>query len=179
MRIISGEWRGRRLIAPTGQTTRPTADRARETLFSMLASRLGGFTGLAVADLFAGSGALGFEALSRGATSCLFVDSDRAAIAAIRANAATLDATGADIRQLSALSLPTLAAPLDLILADPPYEGIDAAALLDSLVTKGWAGPATMISLETGKGDAPAPQSLTHLVSRPVGKAVLHIYAVA
>ncbi len=176
MRIISGQWRGRRLLAPTGQTTRPTADRARETLFSMLASRLGGFTGLAVADLFAGSGALGFEALSRGAASCLFIDSDRAAIAAIRANAASLGAAAADIRQLSALILPTRPGPLDLILADPPYDGVDSAAFLDSLVARGWVGPATMVSIETGKGDPPAPQNLTLEVSRPVGKAVLHLY---
>jgi len=68
MRIIAGEWRGRRLQAPPGVETRPTADRVRETLFSMLASRLGSFESLRVADLFAGSGALGLEALSRGAS---------------------------------------------------------------------------------------------------------------
>ena len=67
MRIIAGEWRGRTLVAPEGADTRPTSDRARETLFSMLASRLGVFSGLAVADFFAGSGALGLEAMSRGA----------------------------------------------------------------------------------------------------------------
>ena len=65
MRIIAGKWRGRTLIAPSGQATRPTSDRTREALFSMLASRMGSFEGLAVADLFAGSGALGLEALSR------------------------------------------------------------------------------------------------------------------
>jgi 16S rRNA (guanine966-N2)-methyltransferase len=177
MRIISGQWRGRRLAAPTGQQTRPTADRARETLFSMLASRLGGFTDLAVADLFAGSGALGFEALSRGAASCLFVDADRAAIAAIRTNADALGASGAEIRQLSALALPSRASPLDLVMLDPPYDGVDSAALLDALVGRGYIGPRTMVSLETGKGSAPAPERLTLLVSRPVGKTVLHLFA--
>ena len=78
MRIIAGDWRGRPIEAPPGQATRPTADRVRETLFSMLASRLGSFEELRVADLFAGSGALGFEALSRGAASATFVESDRA-----------------------------------------------------------------------------------------------------
>ena len=73
MRIIAGKWRGRTIEAPPGGRTRPTADRARETLFSMLTSRLGGFDDLRVADLFAGSGALGFEALSRGAASVTFV----------------------------------------------------------------------------------------------------------
>ena len=79
LRIIAGQWRGRKLQAPPGETTRPTADRTRETLFSMLVSRLGSFEGLSVADLFAGSGALGLEALSRGAGSCVFVEQDPAA----------------------------------------------------------------------------------------------------
>src|SRR3954463_12948610 len=94
MRIIAGRWRGRPLLAPTGQATRPTADRAREALFSMLASRLGSFEGLRVADLFAGSGALGLEALSRGAAHCTFVETDRAALDAIRRNIAALGASG-------------------------------------------------------------------------------------
>ena len=82
MRIIAGEWRGRKLVAPAGRETRPTADRTRETLFSMLASRLGSFEGLRVADLYAGSGALGLEALSRGADHATFVENERAAIKA-------------------------------------------------------------------------------------------------
>src|SRR3954454_21214655 len=87
MRIIAGEWRGRVIEGPPGQATRPTADRVRETLFSMLASRLGSFEELRVADLFAGSGALGLEALSRGAASAAFVENDRTANAMIRRNA--------------------------------------------------------------------------------------------
>ena len=81
MRIIAGKWRGRPVDAPPGSATRPTADRVRETLFSMLASRLGSFEDLRVADLFAGSGALGLEALSRGAESATFVENDPAAAA--------------------------------------------------------------------------------------------------
>ena len=88
MRIIAGEWRGRPLTAPKGDATRPTADRTRETLFSMLTSRIGSFEGLAVGDFFAGSGALGFEALSRGAATCLFVEQDKRAVEAIRARQA-------------------------------------------------------------------------------------------
>src|SRR5690606_40897806 len=84
MRIIAGEWRGRKLRAPEGETTRPTADRTRETLFSMLASRLGSFEGLVVADLFAGSGALGLEALSRGAATAIFAEQDRDALDVLR-----------------------------------------------------------------------------------------------
>ena len=90
MRIIAGEWRGRKLVASAGAATRPTADRVRETLFSMLGSRLGSFEDLRVADLYAGSGALGLEALSRGAAFACFVDQDPRAIAAIRAYVAAL-----------------------------------------------------------------------------------------
>src|SRR4051812_39423159 len=121
MRIIAGAWRGRTIEAPPGQGTRPTADRVRETLFSMLASRLGSFEDLAIADLFAGSGALGFEALSRGAASATFVERDPAAAAAIRRNADKLGAADR-VRILggSALALPR-SDPFDLIFADPPY----------------------------------------------------------
>ena len=87
MRIIAGRWRGRPLVAPQGQDTRPTSDRAREGLFSMLASRLGTFEGLQVADLFAGSGALGLEALSRGAAHCLVVENGLGRRAAARRRA--------------------------------------------------------------------------------------------
>ena len=76
MRIIAGQWRGRKIVAPKGDTTRPTADRTRERLFSMLTSRLGDFEDLQILDLFSGSGALGLEALSRGAAHCTFVEQD-------------------------------------------------------------------------------------------------------
>ena len=103
MRVIAGEWRGRMLLAPKNDATRPTADRTRETLFSMLVSRIGTFEGLAAADLFAGSGALGLEALSRGAASCIFVEQDAAAIRALRSNIAALRAAGAFEDALDAL----------------------------------------------------------------------------
>jgi 16S rRNA (guanine966-N2)-methyltransferase len=106
MRIIAGEWKRRQLRAPQGDTTRPTADRVRETLFSMLVSRLGDFEGLKVADLFAGSGALGLEALSRGAASCVFVEQDAEAIRALRTNIAALQAaTRCDVRASSVMAL--------------------------------------------------------------------------
>ena len=90
MRIIAGQWRGRNLATPKGDETRPTADRTREALFSMLVSRLGSFEGLRVADLFAGTGALGLEALSRGAAHCTFVENERLALDALKANVANL-----------------------------------------------------------------------------------------
>src|SRR5918993_993653 len=121
VRIIAGEWRGRRLRTPPSLETRPTADRVRETLFSMLASRLGSFEGLRVADLFAGSGALGLEALSRGAGFACFVENDSKAAAAIRANATALNGTErVQILGGSALALPR-SEPFDLVFADPPY----------------------------------------------------------
>src|SRR5689334_12538080 len=142
MRIIAGQWRGRPLVAPKGDTTRPTADRTREALFSMLASRLGSFEELAVADLFAGSGALGLEALSRGAASCLFVERDKAALDALRANIAKLGAK-ADVRAQSVLALGPARAPLDLVMMDPPYGTGAGAVALDKLARLGWIGPAS------------------------------------
>ena len=119
LRIIAGQWRGRKLSAPTGDATRPTADRTRETLFSMLVSRLGTVAGLTVADMFAGSGALGLEALSRGAASCLFVEQDAAALRALRGNIANLQAQPqTDVRAGSVLALGPAKPPLDLILLD-------------------------------------------------------------
>src|SRR3954463_12245615 len=94
MRIIAGHWRGRAIDAPPGQATRPTADRVRETLFSMLASRLGDLEDLRVADLFAGSGALGIEALSRGGEHATFVEQSHGAIGILNFNLAALGITG-------------------------------------------------------------------------------------
>ena len=152
MRIISGQWRGRIINAPKGDATRPTADRTREALFSMLTSRLGSFEGLAVADLFAGSGALGFEALSRGAASCIFVEQDRAALEVLRANAERL-AIRPDVRATSVLALGPAPAPLDLIMMDPPYGTGAGAVALDKLNRLGWVGDATWISIETAKNE--------------------------
>ncbi|MFC3173453.1 16S rRNA (guanine(966)-N(2))-methyltransferase RsmD [Novosphingobium bradum] len=180
LRIISGQWRGRKLSAPEGDTTRPTADRTRETLFSMLLSRLGSFDGLAVADLFAGSGALGLEALSRGAASCLFVEQDPAAIRAIRANLANLKAQAqADVRASSVLSLGQPKQPLDLVLLDPPYHTGAGAVALDKLVRLGWIGPATWISLETAADEEPRLRGLDSVAERRVGKARLTLLRLA
>lgn len=171
MRIIAGQWRGRPLVAPPGDATRPTADRVREALFSMLASRLGSFEGLAVADLFAGSGALGLEALSRGAGSCLFVEHDRAALDALRANIAALGARGADVRAASVLALgPAPAAP-DLLLLDPPYRTGAGAVALDKLLRLGWIGPATWVSVETAFDEEVVIAGLSIDAERRHGKA--------
>lgn len=174
MRVIAGAWRGRRLVAPAGDTTRPTADRTRETLFSMLTSRLGDFDGLAVADLFAGSGALGFEALSRGAATALFIEQDAKALDAIRANARTLDAgMRATVRAGSVLTLGPARAPLDLVLIDPPYRTGAGVVAIEKLTRLGWIGPATWISLETAYNEPVVIAGFAIDAERTVGKARL------
>ena len=172
MRVIAGTLRGRPLAAPKGDATRPTADRTREALFSMLTSRLGSFEGLAVADLFAGSGALGIEALSRGAASCTFVEQDRAALDSLRANLAALSLR-ADVRAGSVLSLGPAPAPLDLILMDPPYGTGAGAVALDRLARLGWTGPATWISIESAKAEPVAVAGFAIDAERTHGKARL------
>ncbi|MDO7833509.1 16S rRNA (guanine(966)-N(2))-methyltransferase RsmD [Sphingobium sp. HBC34] len=170
MRIISGQWRGRPLTAPKGDATRPTADRTRETLFSMLTSRIGSFEGLAVGDFFAGSGALGFEALSRGAASCLFVEQDKAAIDAIRANGDRLGIRP-DIRTGSVLALGPATRPLDLIFMDPPYESGAGQVALDKLARLGWTNGATWVSIETDRREDVAVKGFAIDTVRDVGKA--------
>ncbi len=180
MRIVAGQWRGRKLVAPAGDTTRPTADRTRETLFSMLVSRLGSFEGLAVADLFAGSGALGLEALSRGAASCVFVEQDPAAIRALRSNIANLQtAPACDVRASSVLALGPAKAPLDLILLDPPYGSGAGEVALDKLRRLGWIGEATWVSLETAHKEAPVVKGLVTVAERKVGKALITLLQAA
>lgn len=175
MRIIAGQWRGRPLATPDGDTTRPTADRTRETLFSMLTSRIGSFEGLRVGDFFAGSGAIGLEALSRGAASCLFVERDRAAIAAIRANTARLGVPAPDIRQGDVLGLGPAPAPLDIIFMDPPYGTGAGVVALDKLGRLGWTGPATWVSIEAGRGEVIAVKGYEIETERAVGKATLYL----
>lgn len=174
MRIIAGQWRGRPLAAPKGMATRPTADRTRETLFSMLYSRLGTFDDLNVADLFAGSGALGLEALSRGAAQCLFVDQEGAAIDAITANVRALGAIAqADIRRTSVLSLGQAREPLDLVFLDPPYDTGAGWVALDKLSRLGWIAPGTWASVETGRDEAVDAAGFDIDAERVVGKAKL------
>lgn len=172
MRIVAGEWRRRPLRAPPGEATRPTADRTRETLFSMLVSRLGSFEGLSIVDLFAGSGALGLEALSRGAAQCLFVEQDAAAIGALRANIATLKAQSrCDVQAGSVMRLGHAKQQPDLIFLDPPYGTGAGAVALDRLARIGWIGPATWVALETGRDEAANVKTLALESERQVGAA--------
>ena len=176
MRIIAGEWRGRKLVAPEGRQTRPTADRTRETLFSMLASRLGSFEGLRVADLYAGSGALGFEALSRGANHATFIETDRAALKAIEANSKALDAAGRiAVRAMSAATLPA-GQQFDLVFADPPYEPASGTAVVKAVAKASWLAPGGWMAVETHRGDAIVPPDGWDVdAERDVGRARITI----
>ena len=178
MRIIAGQWRGRKLAAPEGMATRPTGDRVREVLFSMLASRLGSFEDLRVADLYAGSGALGLEALSRGAQFACFVEQDARAIAAIRANIEALGA--ADRTQVQARSVDALPSqrPFDLVFADPPYAAGSGTEALKQILKAGWPASGSWISIETERGETVDPQGCALEIEREVGRARLTLLRV-
>lgn len=146
----------------------------------MLVSRLGTFEGLTVADLFAGSGALGLEALSRGAASCIFVEQDPAAIRALRANIANLQAQPhSDVRAGSVMALGIAKAPIDLVLLDPPYRSGAGAVALDKLQRLGWIGEASWISLETAFDEVPIIKGLEAVADRKVGKARITLLRMA
>ena len=168
MRIVAGKWRGRTLTAPPGGTTRPTADRTREALFSMLASRIGDFEGLRVADLFAGTGALGLEALSRGASHCTFVERDRPALEALKRNIAALGAE-ADVRAQSAETF--AGGPFDLILIDPPY----GTSLGQHALAHVQAAPGAWASIETGRDERVAAEGWLLDAERAYGKAKITV----
>ena len=171
MRVIAGEWRGRPLVAPHGQSTRPTADRVRESLFSMLASRIGSFEGRAVADLYAGSGALGIEALSRGAANCMFVDSERGAVDALRTNLEALKATD---RAKVVNSRVESFAPLqqfDLIFADPPYAPGSGTQVVAAAERGQWLAPGGWMVVETARGDPVDPGRYILEAERDIGRA--------
>ena len=169
MRIIAGQWRGRTLIAPEGDATRPTADRTREALFSMLVSRLGSFEGLKVADICAGTGALGLEALSRGAAHCTFVERDRSAVEALRANIAKLGGagySGAEVRAIAAESV--AGGAYDLVLIDPPY----GSGLAQKILPKVGIAPGGWVSVETAaRGEEVIVPGFTVEAERVHGKA--------
>jgi 16S rRNA (guanine966-N2)-methyltransferase len=177
VRIIAGSLRGRRIIAPPGQATRPTADRVRETLFSMLTSRIGTFDGLSVADLFAGSGALGIEALSRGAATALFVENNAAALAALRRNLEALELE--DRSRVLPASVTALRAgeTADLVLADPPYGAPVTQTLLETLCRSGLLRPGGWLAIETARGEpTPSAAELSLEAERNVGKARLTLF---
>ncbi len=173
-RIVAGTAGGRRLVVPP-RGTRPTSERVREALFSAIESRLD-LDGAAVLDLYAGSGALGLEALSRGASSVTFVESDRNALTVLRSNVAAVGLPGASVvpgRVQTVLSAgPT--SVYDLVLADPPYADTDVSLVLQALV--GWTRPGALIVLERSvRSAAPEwPAAFRALKVRKYGDTALH-----
>ena len=182
MRIVAGTWRGRRLVVPAGIDTRPTSDRARQALFDMLlhapwAGR-DAVGGASVLDVFAGTGALGLEALSRGAAAATFIERDRAALHALRTNIA---ACGAEPRSIvvpgDALE-PPAGRLCALVFLDPPYgQGLVARAL-ERLAARGWVGPEALIVAETRRDEAvPGPAPV--LAERMYGAARISVWRAA
>ena len=158
MRIIAGRWKGRVLTAPPGLATRPTSDRARQAIFDQLWHAP--WAGRAVVenaivlDAFAGTGAMGLEALSRGAARVFFLEQDRAALAALRANIAACKA-GDACRVIAGdvTAPPSAALPCSLVFLDPPYgKGLVPRALV-ALQAKGWIAPGALIIAETGRDE--------------------------
>jgi 16S rRNA (guanine966-N2)-methyltransferase len=178
MRIVGGAWRGRRLVAPAGEATRPTADRVRQALFDMLLHAPWGgrdmLEGTSVLDVFAGTGALGLEALSRGARHAAFVESAPPALAALRANIAACKAQAAcTVLAVDALAVPPGPAG-GLVFLDPPYGQELVPAALDRLHRVGRIAADALIVAETGR-DEPPPHA-DPLAERAHGAARLTIW---
>jgi 16S rRNA (guanine966-N2)-methyltransferase len=181
VRIVGGRFRGRALIAPSGRAIRPTADRLRQTIFDILAHAYGDpVVNARVLDLFAGTGALGLEALSRGAAWCLFVDNDAAARGLIRRNVEALGLTGRTrVYRRDATRLGPLGnlAPFTLAFADPPYaQGLGEAALA-SAAAGGWLTPGALAVLEEAATSeiAPVPGFVLLETRRIGGSAVVFL----
>jgi 16S rRNA (guanine966-N2)-methyltransferase len=174
MRIVAGAWRSRPLEPPPGAAARPTADRVREALFSALASRLeDGFSGIRVADVFAGTGALGLEALSRGAAHVTFFEQAPAMRAVLERNIARF-AAQARCRVVAgdARKPPVVTAPMDLVLLDPPYGQGGLAPAMMALWDAGWIGPETLMSVErSATGSEPLTAEWQELSDRNYGAA--------
>jgi 16S rRNA (guanine966-N2)-methyltransferase len=179
MRIVAGAWRGRALIAPPGQATRPTADRVRQALFDMLMHAPWGgrdvVEGARVLDAFAGTGAFGLEALSRGAAHTTFLEQDRAALAALRANVTACRAEDrAAVLAVDVLGAPA-GEPCGLVFLDPPYGHDLVARATDRLGATGWIAPDAVVVVETGRDEA-LPELGALLAERTHGAARLSVF---
>lgn len=184
MRIVSGQYRGKAIVAPPGDATRPTSDRARQAVFNILehAAWAPELNGARVIDVFAGSGALGLEALSRGAGFCLFVETDDAARGAIRENIDAMhlfgvtrvhrrDATDLGPRPASA------GTPFDIAFLDPPYaKGLGEKAVAE-LRAHGWLAPGAILMFERGRGEIdPVLEGFEQIDARDYGAARVLFY---
>jgi 16S rRNA (guanine966-N2)-methyltransferase len=177
-RIVAGAAGGRRLAVPPGRNTRPTSDRTREGLFSALGS-LTDLDGARVLDLYAGSGAVGLEALSRGAGHALLVEADPRAARTLRENARTLELHGAQVRaeRVERVAEASPDAPYDVVFADPPYtlSAEELAGVLTNLAQNGWFAPDAVVVVERASRDPEWlwPKPLVPLRTRRYGEGTL------
>ena len=178
-RIVGGVAGGRRIAVPPGSGTRPTADRVREALFSSLEAEFGGFHGLTVLDLYAGSGAIGLEALSRGAERVVLVEADRKAADVITANVKAVGLPGATVLVRPAEKVASgdnSGKPFDLVFADPPYklETLEIQGILVELAGNGWLADDAVAVVERGKREPwEWPDGFAALRDRKYGEARL------
>jgi 16S rRNA (guanine966-N2)-methyltransferase len=177
MRIVAGRWRGRNLQTPKGDATRPTADRVRQALFDMIMHAPWGgrelVEGASVLDAFAGTGALGLEALSRGAGRGWFIEQDRAALATLRANVAALGAEAVVIA--GDATRPPAGSACGLVFLDPPYgRGLGPLAVA-ALAAAGWIAPGAVLVLEIGRDEA-LPELGELLAERAHGAARVTVW---
>ena len=182
MRIVGGEFRGRPLATPRGDGIRPTTDRVRESLFNRLMHGAAGsgiaLAGARVADVFAGTGAMGLEALSRGAAHVTFIEKDMAALALIKRNVAALGAEDrVGFMSADATNLPKAALAHDIALLDPTYEqGLPGPAMA-SLARQGWLKPGALICVEMDESDVPPEaEGFTLLDRREAGRIAVSLY---
>ena len=180
LRIVGGVHRGRRLVAPSGEAVRPTSDRAREALFNILShGRFAAaglpFAGRPVLDAFAGTGALGLEALSRGASAAVFIENGREALCALRRNIAALgEEDRAHIITGDATRSPRAALVCAVAFLDPPYRSGLAAPALSALASAGWLAPDAMAIVEiAAREELPTPVGFTVIDDRVYGAARL------
>jgi 16S rRNA (guanine966-N2)-methyltransferase len=187
LRIVSGQYRGKAIVTPPGDKTRPTSDRARQAVFNILehAAWAPELHGARVIDLFAGSGALGLEAISRGAAFCLFVETDDAARGAIRENVDAFGLFGqTKVHRRDATDLGLIPAsagkPFDLAFLDPPYaKGLGEKALAQ-LVAGQWLTPGAVVMFERGRDEPdPTPEGFERIDARDYGAARVFFFRLA
>jgi 16S rRNA (guanine966-N2)-methyltransferase len=179
MRVVAGAWRGRALAAPPGAVTRPTADRVRQALFDMLLhARWGGrevLDGASVLDAFAGTGALGLEALSRGAAAATFIERDGAALAALRANIAACRAEARCSVVAADVLRPPPGAACGVVFLDPPYGADVLARAVAALRGAGWIAPGALLVGEIGREEG-LPELGALLAERRHGAARVAVW---
>jgi 16S rRNA (guanine966-N2)-methyltransferase len=174
MRIIAGKYKSRRLISPPSSLTRPTSDRARESIFNILNSLSGDLTDTYVLDAFAGSGALGLEALSRGAQHVYFMEKDPRVIQFLKSNISNLSADGeCTVIQGDATKPPKASQPMDVIFLDPPYDQTLEDVCITALHNQGWVNHDTLSVLETSsKREIKLPPNAQIIDQRRYGAAL-------